>query len=180
MADVNTPHVWIGCLECYNSGRLVGDWYDAIEAGDITTSQLHGQVIPAEAHEELWVLDLDGDWPVRREMDPAEAQRWGEIHEEVGDVQWPALCAWVRSGSYVAEGDTDYPVLSDFEERYAGEWSTFREYAEQLADDIGLLTDVPESLQPYFDWASWTRDLKYDYNVESAPDGGGVFVFRDL
>lgn len=27
-----TPRVWLGCLSCYANGRLVGDWYDAIEA----------------------------------------------------------------------------------------------------------------------------------------------------
>ena len=36
MTDANAPRVWIGCLECGNAGSLVGDWYDATEAGDIT------------------------------------------------------------------------------------------------------------------------------------------------
>ena len=32
-----TPRAWIGCLACYNEGRLVGDWYDAINAAEVTT-----------------------------------------------------------------------------------------------------------------------------------------------
>mgnify|MGYP000697510549 CR=1 FL=1 len=43
--------------------------------------------------------------------------------------------AWVRSGAYIAEGDTDYPVLSDFEERFVGEWGSFDEYATELAEE---------------------------------------------
>ncbi|KJR05984.1 antirestriction protein [Gordonia sihwensis] len=185
MTAPDRPRAWIGSLAAYNGAhdgvpRLIGDWYDATDAADVTVADLHaGTVVPFTDDDELYVLDLDGEWPVHREMDPTEAQRWGEIYEEVGPNTWPALCAWVRSGAYIAEGDTDFPILSDFEERYAGEWSTFREYAEQLADDIGLLTDVPESLQRYFDWESWTRDLRFDYSVEDAPDGG-VFIFRDL
>ena len=55
---------------------------------------------------------------------------------------------------------------------------------ENIVKTYGLeyckLSDMPEQLQAYFDWESWTRDLRFDYSVEDAPDGGGVYVFRDL
>ena len=60
-----------------------------------------------------------------------------------------------------------------------GSWDSFREYADQLADDIGLLADVPEEIARYFDWRVWTRDLAFDYSTYDDPEGG-VFVFRDL
>lgn len=176
MTTTHEPKVWIGCLECYNNGRLVGRWYPANEAGDVTTSKLHGRGIRPETHEELWCMDVE-NFPEAREMDPAEAQRWGDLYQVVGDTQWPAFCAWVRSGAYVEDGD-GMPDQATFEERFCGDWDSFDEYAEQLADDTGLLRDVPEQLQTYFDWSSWTRDLKYDYSVSDAP-GGGVFIFRD-
>lgn len=34
--------VWIGCLACYNSGRLVGEWCEAEDAGYVTPDDLHG------------------------------------------------------------------------------------------------------------------------------------------
>lgn len=176
MTDEPQVCAWIGCLQCHNEGRLVGRWYDATEAGDITTSQLHGRPIPPETHEELWVMDTEGI-PVDREMSPGEAQRWGDLYEEVGGDAWPALCAWVRSGAFVEDGD-GMPSASEFEERYAGEWDSFGEYATELAGDVGLLKDVPEEVQRYFDWASWTRDLRYGYSVQDCPTGG-VFIFRD-
>lgn len=89
------------------------------------------------------------------------------------------LVAWVRSGDYLAEGTGDLPSIPDFEERFAGHWDDFDEYAHQLAEDIGLLTDVPEEVVRYFDWEAWTRDLAFDFTVEDAP-GSGVFVFRNL
>ena len=184
IATTNEPRCWIGSLAAYNGShdgvpRLIGDWYPATEAADVTVADLHaGTNVPFTDDDELYVLDLDGDWPVRREMDPAEAARWGEIYEEVGDAQWPALCAWVRSGSYVAEGDTDYPVISDFEDRYCGSgWDSFQDYAEGLAEDIGLLSEVPESLQSYFDMQSWARDLAFDYVTERDTDGT-LHIFR--
>ncbi len=178
---INTPRAFASCESCYAAGRLVGVWVDAIDAADFTAEQIHAAsgIDPAvEGCEEFVCMDTDG-LPTTDEPSLEEAARWGAIYEEVGDTQWPALCAWVRSGSYIAEGDTDYPVISDFEEAYAGCWDSFRDYAESLADDIGLLDGLPDHLQQYFDWEAWTRDLAFDHVVE--PDGhGGKFVFRSL
>lgn len=175
------PAVWIGCLACYNAGRLIGAWYPATEAGDVDVKAVHrgsGVNWRREGCEELWCLDIEG-MPVQREMGPVEAQRWGEIYEEVGPEQWGALCAWVRSGAYTAEGDSDYPVIADFEEAFCGEWGSFRDYALDLADGIGLLRDVPEEISRHFGWDSWINDQEADYSVIDAPTGG-VYVFRNM
>lgn len=177
-ATDTTPRVWIGCLACYNEGRLVGDWFDAASADEVTTYDVHGAHSRADSHDELWCFDHE-NIPVRGELDPLTAAAWGRCFAEVDEHLRPALCAWVESGDYIAEGNTDLPSISDFEERYQGAWEDFREYADQLADDIGLLADVPEEIARYFDWRSWTRDLAMDYSVHGNPEGG-VFVFRDL
>ena len=173
-----TPRVWIGCLQCYNKGTLVGDWFDAVDADYVTPSALHGREIAPETHEDLWCFDHE-NIPVRGEMDPLTAAAWGRCLAEVDDSLRPALCAWVESGDYVAEGTGSLPSISDFEERYQGHWDTFAEYAENLADDIGLLADVPEEIARYFDWRSWTRDLAFDYSTYDDPEGG-VFVISVL
>lgn len=119
--------------------------------------------------------------PVSCEPSLNGAARWGAIYEEIGDDQWPALCAWVRSGSFTAEGGTDFPVVSEFEEVYCGEWESFADCAEDLAEDCGLLEAVPEELRSYVDIrGAWARDLAFDYSVERAELGGGVYVFRSL
>ena len=168
-----TPRAWIGCLACYNSGHLIGEWFDAATADEVTIYDVHGDS-RADSHEELWVMDHE-NIPVKGEMSPADAAAWGRVYEEA-DEQWPALCAWVESGSYVAEGDGE-EALSDFEDAYLGHWESFEDYAQQLADDIGLLADVPEAIANYFDWDAWTRDLASDYTTHDSPEGG-VFVFR--
>ena len=173
-----TPRAWIGCLACYNAGRLVGDWVDAATADEVTTYDVHGALSRADSHDELWCFDHE-NLPVRGELDPLAAADWGRVYTEVGPEHWPALCAWVESGDYVAEGTGDLPSISDFEERYQGHWESFEDYARELADDIGLLADVPEGIARYFDWRSWTRDLAMDYSVYDDPEGG-VFVFRVL
>ena len=178
-ATDTTPRAWVGCLHCYNEGRLVGEWFDAAAADEVTLADVHeGSGFDYAECEELWVMDHE-NIPVRGELDPLTAAAWGQCLTEVDEHLRPALCAWVESGNYVTEGDTDLPSISDFEECYCGEWDSFEDYAEQLADDIGLLADVPEEIACYFDWDSWTRDLAFDYDDHDNPEGG-VFVFRVL
>ena len=177
-ATDTTPRVWIGCLHCYNDGRLVGDWFNAATADEVTTYDVHGAHSRDDSHDELWVFDHE-NLPVRGEFGVLEATEWGGVYEEAGGEQWPALCAWVESGDYVAEGTGDLPSISDFEESYQGHWESFEDYARELADDIGLLADVPEEIARYFDWQAWSRDLAFDYATHDNPEGG-VFVFRVL
>jgi len=80
---------------------------------------------------------------------------------------------------------TDPEVLADtveeFEESYRGEWPSFREYAEEFADEIGMFggVDVAEMLERYFDWDKWTAELLHDYWLADAIEGGGVHVFAN-
>ena len=49
-------------------------------------------------------------------------------------------------------------MVSDFEERFCGTWGSFLDYAETLAEEIGLIPqDAPEELVRYFNWVAWTR-----------------------
>lgn len=174
MSDV--PAAWLGCEACYSEGRLTGHWYPVTEVGDVTMEGLHGH--PTD-HDECVCMDTDG-LPTTGEPSQEVAARWGEVCEEIGETQWPALCAWVRSGSYTAETHTDFPVVSDFEEAYAGEWESFRDFAFQLAEDLDLFSGLPDDhvVVRYFGWDSWISDLEFDFTVERNPDGG-VFVFRN-
>lgn len=172
-----TPRVWIGCLQCYNEGNFVGDWYSASEADKITTSKVHERVINPGTHEELWCLDHE-NLPITGECSPYEAAELARAIEQVPEGELPALNAWVLSGDYIEDGD-GLPSISDFEERYCGEWSSFREYAEQLAEDTGLLTNVPEAVGRYFHWEAWSHDLAFDYVVLDA-SSHCVHVFRSL
>lgn len=180
---VNTPRIWAGCESCYSNGHLVGVWVDAVDAADLTAEQIHAgsRIDPVRAGcEEFVAMDTDG-LPIDGEPSLEQAARWGEIYDEVGDEQWPALCAWVRSGSYVAQGDTDLPVVSDFEERYCGNWEDFKTYAFQYVEDMCLFEGLDDEHPAvrYFDYDAYFRDLEADFTVER--DGqGGVYVFRSF
>lgn len=180
VATDQTPKVWIGCLACYNSGYLVGDWFDAVDADETTLADVHrGSGRPYAACEELWCFDHELI-PASGEMSPHEAAEWGRVLTEADEHLRPALRSWVRSGSYVAEGRGDLPSIPDFLERFCGHWPSFRDYAEQMADDVGLMIGWPETAASYFNWSSWVEDQRHDYVVEDAPAPEyGVYVFRN-
>ncbi|MDY6213400.1 MAG: antirestriction protein ArdA [Schaalia hyovaginalis] len=167
------PRVWMGCLGCYNAGRLVGRWVDAESAASLTSEELHGY---PSAHDELWCLDTEGFPYGTGEVSPSVASKWGELYAEVGETHWPALVAWVESGCYVVDSE-DLPCVSDFEERFCGSWDCEMDFANQLAEDLGIWREVPEHLHSYVDVQKWWRDERLDYTVVNAPDGG-VYVFR--
>lgn len=173
---ITTPSAWIGCLACYNEGRLVGEWFDAEYAAETTLAQVHGGAARVRPScEELWVMDHEGI-PVRGEMSPHEANQWAEVISEADEYLRPALFAWVLSGSYTARGDSDLPVVSDFIDRYLGEHDSFRDYIEETCREAGMFQGVSEDLERYFDWDRYAADEAHSHLVLDAPDGG-VYVF---
>ena len=168
-----TPAVWIGCLACYNAGRLTGNWFEATTADEIAPQTLHGHQTP---HEELWVMDHE-HLPIEGECSPAEAAKLARHLDEVDEHQLPAFLAWIASGSHVLDGE-NLPDHGEFTDRYAGHWDSFEQYAHNLADETGMLADAPEEIARYFNWQSWTDDLAHDYTVIDASEGG-VYIFRD-
>lgn len=186
MSGSNPMRVWIGCLACYNGGRLVGEWFDASDAGDVIPEMIHpgtfttGRVgLNPATHEELRVFDVDGapSASLHREMSPSEAQQIADVIATVEDrghsVQaFAAYCA--NMGSEFNED-----AIDGFEEAYQGTYASREDFAQELADDLGLVPDEQPWPLSYIDWERAARDLFMDYFDEPA-EGGEIYVFRNL
>lgn len=67
----------------------------------------------------------------------------------------------------------DDPFKAAFEDAYVGQYDSERDFAEELADDTGMLADAPDFLLTYFDYDAFARDLfMTDYYMS---DSGHVF-----
>lgn len=172
------PMVWIGCMSCYNSGRLVGEWFPAAGADLVTVEQVHHI---SRSHlsgcEELWVMDHEY-LPIDGECSPMEAAAWAERLAGVEEHLRPAFRAWASAGAYAADSD-GLPEVDEFFDAYCGQWPTFRAYAEDQAESSGMMADWPAEAVQHFNWESWTRDLRFGYTVVDAP-AGESFIFRSL
>lgn len=195
MSDDNTFRVWIGCLACYNGGGVVGQWYDADEAGEVTSTQVHkadrrrghaeGDTFYVSGdpnpHEELWCFDIENAPQGHRgEMSPMEAQRLADILEAIDEDKRDAFAAWcANTGADFSEDN-----VSDFEDHFHGRHDSFRDYADEWAgemldsakEQLGIDDDHP--LIRLFDFDAYASELESDYFTEDAPDGG-VFIFSN-
>ncbi|PNL17288.1 antirestriction protein ArdA [Micrococcus sp. FDAARGOS_333] len=171
------PRIWPGCLHCYNSGRLVGRWFDLEDWEQVSIESIHDARHPATVWcEEILCLDTE-HLPTRGEPDLIQVSRWAEVYAEVGEQDWPAYCAWVESAGYAADAD-GLPDTGTFRDAYAGHWPDFSDYGWHLIESTDMLGDWPEQARSYFDFEKWLGDQRYSHSVEPAPHGG-VYVFRE-
>jgi Antirestriction protein (ArdA) len=180
----DAPQVWIGCLGCYGSGRLVGDWFPA----DDCPTEMHdfehagiGLRWPhfAEQHEELWVFDhenfgglLDG------ECSPSEARRLAELVHAATDrgIPLPVLAYWVNDGNDTHDADE---LLDRLQDAFCGRWDSGADYAQDLASEISDQLDTCTWPYSCIDWGHAFRELQYGGDAYSIPAAdSGVYIMR--
>lgn len=76
---------------------------------------------------------------------------------------------------YVENVHSMYGSGDDFDNRYIGTWFSFREYADQTADE--LIDDSGDAglMTRYFDYDMFARDLQFDYDVVELAHGVAIF-----
>lgn len=165
---MSDARAWVGCLACYNGGTLRGEWVDGNEAGDFVPCHRPG-------HEEWWVMDHEGyEGLLTGECSPSEAQAIAELIDKLESDH-------IDVAAYAAFRDnygTDYATPENFEESFEGEHDSMVEFAQQQADDMGLLNDNAQWPYTCIDWDWAARELRGDY--WTANSSGGVYVFRNI
>lgn len=162
-----TPRAWVGCLGCYNSGRLNGKWLEGTEAGDTEGAGLtnaDGFCLVCGA-DEFWVFDHENyAGLISGECSPMEAQESAELLASVDEDEREVLEAWVSNFHIRKAEDLD---LDDMRSHYIGEFSSDTEVAEHIVDETGLLSEIPDSVARYFDYEAYGRDLDMGGDVWS-------------
>lgn len=170
-----TPKAWVGCLGCYNSGALVGEWLEGESCGDIVAAGLarvetHGDYTAPRCvkcgGDEFWVFDHEGYGDLLGgECSPSEAQAVAvaiaTIEGEGLDIE--AVSAYASNHHYDVAAFDEW--RADFEDSYRGEYDSVEDYARQFIEDTGLLQDVSEYIARYFDFESYARDLQLSGDI---------------
>lgn len=163
--DTTTPRAWVGCLSCYNSGRLFGKWIDGIECEDLESAGIatlstvgdytamrcvkcFGDEFSVMDHENYLGL-ISGECGI---SEAAEAAR--QLAEITDDNEREIVTAWLSNGMQFD--------LDAMREAYIGEYSHDAAMAEDFAENCDLLGDMPENLRYYFDFEVYARDLMND------------------
>ena len=175
------PAAWIGCLSCYNRGTLRGKWITAQQAAD----EMNGDEITYGGQAEtITTHDFGTPYTAPRcrkcggdEFDVFDTEhlptKMGLLEfyknaetlaalDDAGDLERITALA-----GFLGMETLDELITYD-ENNYAGQHSTFQEFAEQYADDTALLGDMPKNLSYYFDWEKYARDLAYSFLYDDA------------
>lgn len=167
--------IYVADLAAYNDGELRGCY---IELGADTTAD--------EIQEQIAKMLKDS---------PYHGEEWA-VHDYDGDIaglasvlgEWPDLERLAHVGNMAAKHGPAYVAYTlhegldyadDFEDVYCGEWESEEQYAEDMADDCGLVAEMGNNpLAPYIDWEAFARDLfMTDYYSVQTPSYL-VYVFR--
>ena len=184
------PQVYVACLGCYNEGRHHGQWVDADGLSDRWDDmQIHGNPAPRYPeqsypmtkckrlhHEEWEIHDYDGVPNLGEHPDIEyliKVMRAIEWQHEQGDGE--AFYEWFNLDPHNMSHHDD--LSEAFQDAYCGEWDSRKAFAEEMAENWGLLPSAdeknPNALFRYvdFDWW-WKSDLRHSY------DYIGGFVYR--
>jgi antirestriction protein len=69
------------------------------------------------------------------------------------------FAAWFNVGANITDLEE---LIQEHQDRYHGEWYSVRDYAENYAEDTGMLAGLPDHLARYFDFQALADDLEHD------------------
>ncbi|MFG2147580.1 antirestriction protein ArdA [Streptomyces sp. NPDC048696] len=168
------PRVWLGCLACYNGGRLTGEWYDADIANLVTPADLHGR---ETSHEELWVFDHEDFYGVLEgECSPHEAAEIAEALASLSADEAAPFAVWVREWGVHAERNH---WVERFQDEYRGFHKSEGDFAAEWAEDTSELEDQKRmQVWPFnaIDWDYAAKEL-FSGGFHSEEVSGGIYVF---
>ena len=144
---------------------------DPREASDLVGDALDYLNEHAVSEEVRYVLDEEG-LSLRSVADLERAL----LEDEGYNID--AFRAWCEETGE----DFAYDNRRDFDDAYCGEWDSFREYADNLAEELldGEGLDADSLARRHFDFDGFARDLTLSGEnfYSSTPVNTGVFVFR--
>ena len=159
--------ICVTSLSDYNDGILYGAWIDfedCVSADDVR-DKINAMLVAspfAQEHE----LKAD-EWAIHDYELPGslEAEEYSEIDElwdcyetlqELEDNEMEAFLTFFdfEGGKYPSHVN-----IANFREAYRGFYKSEEDFAEELVDECGYLSDMPETLRDYFDYEALARDL---------------------
>ena len=177
----DTPTAWVGCLACYNSGRLFGRWITAEEwtenAGqlpDIDRAYWVASTYLRTGSPCLACVKCGGDEfaALDTENTPRSVgenlSAWGEWVEAVQDLDEMQVEAFRLYVDYTGYGLDFASAYSLHEDNYIGYYDTFREFA---ISHFMETTEVPDHLERYLDEDIIERDTHHDFNDARGASG---------
>lgn len=157
--------IYVGTYAKYNNGSIFGKWLTLSDYSDL--SEFY------DACRELHKDEEDPEFMFQDYETPELLN--GKISECGIDEDIFKLAEALEGkdidmiSAYVSlMGEKLTPeLIEQAEERFYGQFDSYTDLAEDYAEQTGMLSKVPESIQRYFDFEAFGRDLSYDFMEEN-------------
>lgn len=162
--DKSKVKVYVGTYAKYSNGSIDGKWltpsdYDTYDDFIDACKKLHKD----EKQPELMFQDYD-NYPNGSEMSFTKKDfNYAKVHDGMDEPE--AFEKWYDNyGKYNDYDDAD-ELETAFNDAYAGDYDSDGDLARELVDAIGIENLDRDTLESYFDYDSYGRDLVInDYN----------------
>ena len=147
--------IYVACLAAYNNGVLHGAW---IDIDDDTTEETLQEAIngvlassPEPGAEEWAIHDYDGLPSTLGENPNLESLiLTASGIREHGEI----FSAYMEQTGYDAE-----EAAANFTDQYSGAWDNREAFGQNLWEEMGYDSEIPEHLRAYVDTDRFTNDL---------------------
>ena len=167
--EIEKSKIYVACLSSYNSGILHGSWIEPKTDKDELEAQI-AEVLkssPSPDAEEYAIHDYDnfpnlGEYPdLDKIIEVVEAIKLHGVKAVKGFIEHFSI-----------------EDLEHFKEAFHGTFNSFKEFAQDYADDtIEGLADNNSTLARYFNYDSYERDMAFDF-LECEADNYKVHIFN--
>lgn len=164
----NAPKIYVGTYGQYNSGSLFGKWFDLTDYSDQKEFlqdcfEFHRNELDPELMFQDW--ENIPDFLISECSLHKEAFAYFEATGEMDDEAAEAFEIYCKQVNYwPSDGYELGDQIESFRESYQGYFGgsgkdATLEYAYQYVEETGLLSGVSSTLEKYFDYESFARDL---------------------
>jgi antirestriction protein len=155
--STDTPKVYVGTYAKYNNGSIQGAWIDL---------EGHDEESFYKACKELHSDESDPEY-MFQDFENFPKSFYGESSLDSRVFEWLELDEYDRNKVEAfldCFGDCAGDVFEAANDSCHGTADSDLDFAYEYIDSTGMLADVPESIQSYFDYEKFSRDLMMDFS----------------
>ena len=126
--DAQTPKALIGCSNCLSNGNEVAEWFDALDAADVTLHDVHRFTPLQEGCGDLDAFSIV-DLPIYQETNLHTVTKWAKLMKALDPSIHDAFYEWIEMG------------LAEYDEDGVADLESFHK------SFLGIYNSVPDNMQ---------------------------------
>jgi len=173
----SSPRIYVACLAAYNAGQLHGEWLNADREAHEIYADIKSMLerSPEPSAEEWAVHDYEG-------FNSISLSEWPDI-ERVSTLAKLIVTHGEPFSIWYQNQDGSNFDTSELEEMFFEQWQgsfeSDTDFAYNLLEESGQLSELPTWAQNYFDYEGYARDLHLSGDFSFTRHNCQTYVYRN-